>query len=98
MPAHGGQAVGSAGIAEHVPPGLVIHRDVHVKAGSALVVEWLGHERGHQVALAGDLLHRGLEPERPVGRVDQAGMRQVDLELAGRELVIGRGHLQSGVA
>ena len=39
-----------------------------------------------------------LEPERPVGRVDQTGMTQVDLELAGRELVVGRRHPQPGVA
>jgi hypothetical protein len=98
VPAHGGQPVGTAGIAEHVPPGLVVHRDVHVEARPALVVERLGHERGQQAALAGDLLYGGLEPEGPVGRVDQAGMAQVDLELAGRELVVGRRHRQPGVA
>ena len=48
--------------------------------------------------MPGDLLHRGLEPERPVGGVEQLGVVEVDLELAAAELVVGRGHLQAGVA
>src|SRR5580704_9817124 len=98
VPADGGQAVGPARITEYVPPGLVVHRDVHVETGPALVVERLGHEGGQQAVLAGDLLHGRLEPEGPVGRVDQPGMAEVDLELAGRELVVGRRDLQPGVA
>ena len=92
------QPVRAAGVAEHVLPGGVRHRDVHVEPGAALVVERLGHERGQQATVPGDLLHRRLEPEGPVRRVAQFRVAEVDLELAGRELVVGRGHLQPGVA
>ena len=68
-----------------------------MEPGPALVVERLGHERGQQAAVPGDLLHRRLEPERPVGRVLQRGVTQVDLELAGGELVVGRGDVQPRV-
>ena len=91
------QPVRAAGVAEHILPGGVRHRDVHVEPGPALVVERLGHERRQQAAVPGDLLHRRLEPERPVRRVAQFGMAEVDLELAGRELVVGRGDPQPRV-
>jgi hypothetical protein len=81
--ARGGQAVGPAGVPEHIPPGFVVHRDVQVEPGPALVVERPGHEGGQQAVLAGDLLYGGRQPEGPAGRVDQPGMTEVDLELAG---------------
>ena len=65
-----------------------------VKSGAALVVERLGHEGGELVLLPGQLLDRGLEPERPVGGVERLGVPQVDLELAAGELVVGRDDLQ----
>jgi hypothetical protein len=70
---------------------------VNVEPGTALVVEGLGHERGQQPAVPGHLLHRRLEPERAVGGVGELRVTEVDLELAGRELVVGRGHAQPGV-
>ena len=97
VPAGRRQPVGCVRVAEHVAPGFVVERDVHVEARAALVVERLGHERGQQVAVPGDLLHRGLQPERAVGRVEQVRVPEVDLELAGRELVVGRRHPQPGV-
>ena len=71
---------------------------MHVKTRAALIVERLGHEGGEQAAAAGDLLHGRLEPERAVGGVGQLRVAEVDLELARRELVVGRRHLQAGVA
>src|SRR6266487_5653041 len=83
-------------VAEDVGPAVVAERDMHVKARAALVVERLGHEGGEQVAAAGDLLHGRLEPERAVGGVGQLRVAEVDLELARRELVVGRRHLEAG--
>jgi hypothetical protein len=67
---------------------------VKVKAGTAGVVEWLGHERGHFVLGAGQFLDRGLEPECPVGGVHGSGVPQVDLELTGGEFVVRGDHVQ----
>src|SRR5262245_47057851 len=71
---------------------------MHVKSGTALVVERLGHERGEQVLLPRDLLHSRLQPERAVRGVGHARMPEVDLELTGRELVVGGGDLQTSVS
>ena len=54
-----------------------------MEPGPALVVERLGHERGQQPPVPGDLLHRRLEPERAVRGVRQVRVAEVDLELAG---------------
>ena len=64
--------------------------EVDVEARPALVVEGLAHERRVQTALRGGVLHRGLQAEGAVGRVEGLRLAEVDLVLAVHELVVGR--------
>ena len=61
---------------------------VHARAVDA--VDRLGHERRVQAVLLGDRLERELEGDRVVRRLERVGVLEVDLVLAGRDLVVGR--------
>ena len=50
----------------------------------------LGHERRVQAVLLRDRLERELEGDRVVGGLQRVGVLEVDLVLAGRDLVVGR--------
>jgi len=52
------------------------------------LVAGLRHERRHELLLRGQLLHRGLEEERVVRRLERRAVAQRDLELAGPGLRI----------
>ena len=71
---------------------------MQMEATATLIVERLGHERGLKSFMTSDLLHPGLHPERPICRVNQLGMVEVDFELTGTELMIRRRDLHTGVA
>ena len=53
-------------------------------------VDRLGHERRVQAVLLGDRLEGRLEGDRVVRRLERVGVLEVDLVLAGRDLVVGR--------
>jgi hypothetical protein len=60
---------------------------VHARAVDA--EDRLGHERRVQAVQLGDRLERELEGDRVVGRAQAVGVLEVDLVLAGRDLVMG---------
>ena len=60
---------------------------VHARAVDA--VDRLGHERRVQAVLLGDRLQRELEGDRVVGGLERVGVLEVDLVLAGGDLVVG---------
>ncbi len=53
-------------------------------------IDRLGHERRVQAVLLGDRLERELEGDRVVGGPQRVAVLEVDLVLAGRDLVVGR--------
>ena len=68
-----------------------------MEAGSALVGKWAAHEGREQALANGDLLHRCLEHERAVGRVERLRVLDVDLVLGVHELVVRGERLQPEV-
>ena len=63
-------------------------RDVHVVARALVLAEGLRHERREQAVARRDVLHDLLEQEGAVGGRERVGVREVDLELPGRELAV----------
>ena len=63
---------------------------VRVHPGAVDPVDRLGHERRVQAVLLGDRLEGELEGHRVVGRLEGVGVLEVDLVLAGGDLVVGR--------
>ena len=62
---------------------------VGVHPGAVDPVDRLGHERRVQAVLLGDRLERELERDRVVGGRQRVAVLEVDLVLAGRDLVVG---------
>ena len=65
---------------------------VGVHARPVDAVDGLGHERGVKAVQVGDGLEGELEGDRVVGRLEPVGVLEVDLVLAGGDLVVGRLH------
>ena len=63
---------------------------VGVHPGAVDPVDRLRHERRVQPVLLGDRLERELEGDRVVGGLQRVGVLEVDLVLAGGDLVVGR--------
>ena len=63
---------------------------VRVHAGAVDPEDRLRHERGVQPVLLGDRLQRELEGDGVVGGAQRVGVLEVDLVLAGGDLVVGR--------
>ena len=85
-----GQAVGRVRVGEGVPAlGDRVQALVGVHPRAVDPVDRLGHERRVQAVLLGDRLERELEGDRVVGGLERVGVLEVDLVLAGRDLVVG---------
>ena len=86
---------GVVGVVEDAPAVLVGEAHVDVARVAGPLVAGLRHERRHELLLRGQLLHRGLEEERVVRRLERRAMAQRDLELAGPGLGVARLHGQA---
>ena len=79
--AHPAQATLTVRLREEVLP--VAHqRDMHVIARPFRVRERLGHEVGLEPLVVGELPHRLLEQEGPVGGLERRAVVEIDLKLS----------------
>jgi hypothetical protein len=82
-------------VGERVLAVAVVQREVEMEARAPLVRERPAHERRHEPLPRRDVLHRGLQHERPVGGVERARVLHVDLVLRAHVLVAGGERLQA---